>query len=68
MKNWASTIFLGVVIALPLIFFLDLNGSGAISLILFISVGLVFLFKSLFTAIFKNKKELTNEEDNNRDQ
>lgn len=47
------TIFIGVIFAIPLIYILELEGQGAITLLIFLSVGIVGIFLAIMKLILK---------------
>jgi len=56
MGNIVLTIFLGVVLAIPLIYFLELEGPGGITLMIFLCTGTVGILFSFVKFISKMKK------------
>jgi hypothetical protein len=57
------TIFLGVVLAIPLIYLLDLESPGGITLLIFLCTGTVGIFSGFAKFISKKKKRRQSNED-----
>lgn len=57
MKPISITVICGLLLALPVIYFLQLEGPGAISLVILLSIGLVTLLVSLAGAIRGRNKQ-----------
>jgi len=53
MKHLALPLFLGVLISLPLIYFLELRSEGAITLLIFLCVCLVAIPQFIYTRFKK---------------
>lgn len=66
MKNLIA-IVIGILISLPLIFFLQLRSTGAIALLMVICVSIIILFKTLINKIIKKNKDNLNDEEKNED-
>ena len=56
MSTIALTIFIGVILAIPLIYFLELESPGAITLLIFLCTGTVGIFVALIKFISKKRK------------
>ena len=63
MSNIVLTIFLGVILAIPLIHFLDLESQGGITLLVFLCTGMVGLINGFVKFISKKKKRRQSDED-----
>ena len=63
MGKWIIPIFLGLLIAFFLLYILE--PERGVNIIVFLSIGLVFLFKALLNIFLKRKKERSNENINN---
>lgn len=63
MSNVVLTIFLGVILAIPLIYLLDLEGSGGITLLIFLCTGTVGILFGFAKVISKKKKMRQSDED-----
>ena len=59
MSTAMLTIFGGVVLAIPFIFILELESAGAITLLIFLSCGIVGILSGLVKHILKNKRKKT---------
>lgn len=68
MGKFTLTLIIGVLISVPLIYLLQLKGPGAITLLIFLCVGLTFIIRSLFNFIFKKKTQKSNDNPNDNDQ
>jgi hypothetical protein len=56
MSTVALTILIGVILAIPLIYFLELESPGAITLLIFLCVGIVGILSKLLKFISSMKK------------
>ena len=56
MSTIALTIFIGVVLAIPLIYVLELESPGAITLMIFLCTGTVGTFSALIKFISNKRK------------
>jgi hypothetical protein len=57
MNRLSITIFTGVILAIPFIYFLSLDNPGAITLLIFLCVGLVATVWSLIKLVFQKKRK-----------
>lgn len=57
MKKLSLTFVVGLLLALPIIYLLQLEGLGAITLVILLSIGLVFLLTAAFSALIGKKKQ-----------
>ena len=63
MAKATKTIFIGLVIALPLIYVLELDSPQAITLLIFLCFGTVFIISDLIKVLIKTlRKEKSNED------
>jgi hypothetical protein len=56
MSTIALTIFIGVILAIPLVYFLELEGPGAITLLIFLCTGTVGTFLAIIKFISKKRR------------
>ncbi len=56
MSTIALTIYIGVILAIPFIYFLELESPGAITLLIFLCTGTVGIFVALIKLISKKRK------------
>ena len=63
MGNIVLTIFLGVILAVPLIYLLDLESPGGITLLIFLCTGTVGILFGFVKFISKKKKRRQSDED-----
>lgn len=67
MGNIVLTIFLGVILAIPLIYILDLESPGGITLLIFLCTGTVGILFGFVKFISKKKKRRQFDEDQSID-
>lgn len=56
MKRSVRNVVIGAFIAMPLLYFLELESTGAIALLIFLCVGITFLISGLATALVKRRR------------
>jgi hypothetical protein len=56
-KRVVLALIVGTILSLPLLYILELSSAGAITLLIFLCVGLVYILLLSFGALSKKRKE-----------